>query len=110
MATLSTDITVRWGNTYFGEVTDLQWSYGGSGAKDRLGNSAGRWTDEVGSVSVSCLGTANITTVNYGKLDDLTITGGGSALTHKALYESLNVAPELNGVTRYTVTFKLLDG
>jgi hypothetical protein len=31
-------------------------------------------------------------------------------LTSKAVYEGLSVAPELNGVTRYTVTFRLLDG
>lgn len=110
MATLSTGITVRWGNTYFSEVVDVQWSYGGSPARDRLSNSAGRWTDDVGSVSVTCLGLANITTANYGKRDDITIAGGGAALTNKAVYESLNVSPELNGVTRYTVTFKLLDG
>lgn len=110
MATHSTDIRVRWGNTYFVEVTDLQWSYGGGGGKDRLGNSSSRWTDEVGSVTVTCLGTANIVTTNYGKRDDITITGGGSTLTSKAIYESLTVAPELNGVTRYAVTFKLLDG
>ena len=110
MATLSTGVTVRWGNTYFGEVTDVQWSFGGSAAKDRLGNSASRWTDDVGSVAVSCLGTANINTLNYGQRDDVTIAGGGADLTIKAIYESLSVSPELNGVTRYTVTFKLLDG
>jgi hypothetical protein len=31
-------------------------------------------------------------------------------LTCTAVYEGVNVAPELNGVTRYTVTFRLLDG
>ena len=106
MATLSTGITVRWGNTYFDEVTDVQWSYGGGPPKGR----SLVWTDELGSVAVSCLGTANISTVNYGQRDDVTIAGGGADLTMKARYESLSVSPELNGVTRYTVTFKLLDG
>ena len=106
MATLSTGITVRWGNTYFGEVTDVQWSYGGGPPKGR----SLVWTDELGSVAVSCLGTANISTLNYGQRDDVTIAGGGADLTMKARYESLSVSPELNGVTRYTVTFKLLDG
>jgi len=31
-------------------------------------------------------------------------------LTVQAVWESLSVANEVNGVTRYTVTFKILDG
>ena len=36
-------------------------------------------------------------------------TGGGTSLTSYAVCESVGVAYEVNGVTRYTVTFKLLD-
>jgi len=46
---------------------------------------------------------------NYGKRDDLAITGGGAALTCKAVYQGVAVAPQLNGVTQYTVTFRILD-
>ncbi len=106
MATYSTGITATFGSTTFAEVTDLSWTYGGSIPKGR----SSTWTDDVGSVSLTCLGSAGVATANYGTRSDLTITGGGAALTCKALYEGLNVAPELNGVTRYTVTFRLLDG
>lgn len=106
MATYSTGITASFGATTFTEVTDLSWTYGGSLPKGR--DSA--WTDEVGNVSLTCLGSAGVSTANYGTRGDLTISGGGSGLTCKAVYEGLNVAPELNGVTRYTVTFRLLDG
>lgn len=106
MATYSTGIAASFDGTPFGEITDLTWSYGGGPAKGR--DTA--WTDELGSVSVTCLGTANIATASYGTRGDLVITGGGAALTTKAIYEGLSVSPELNGVTRYTVTLKILDG
>ena len=106
MATYSTGISVTFDGTAFAEVTDLSWNYGGAMPKGR----SSTWTDDLGGVSVSCLGTANITTAKYGTRADLVVSGGGASLTHKAVYESLSVAPELNGVTRYAVTFRLLDG
>lgn len=110
MATYSTGITATFATVPFGEVTDLSWNYGGAGAKDRAPESSARWTDEVGSLSLSCLSSTGVTTANYGKRGSLVIGGGGCGLTCNAVYESLAVAAELNGVTRYTVTFKLLDG
>lgn len=106
MATYSTGISATFDGTAFGEVTDLAWTYGGSLPKGR----SSAWTDDVGSVTLSCLGTAGITTASYGLRGDLTITGGGASLTSKAVYTGLNASPELNGVTRYSVTFRLLDG
>ena len=106
MATFSTGITAKFGADTFAEVTDLAWMYGGGLPKGRDST----WTDEIGTVTLACLGTTCISTAKYGLRDDLTITGGGAALTCKAVYMGLNVAPELNGVTRYSVTFKILDG
>jgi hypothetical protein len=40
----------------------------------------------------------------------LVISGGGVNLTSYAVYEGFVMTPEVNGVTRYTVTFNLLDG
>ena len=106
MATYSTGVTATFGSTTFAEVTDLAWSYGGALPKGR----DAAWTDEIGSVTLTCLGSAGVTTANYGLRNDLAIAGGGAGLTCKAVYIGLGVAPELNGVTRYTVTFKILDG
>ena len=106
MATYSTGITATFGSTTFTEVTDLAWSWGGSLPKGR--NLI--WTDDVGSVTLTCLGSAGVSTSSYGVRDDLVISGGGANLTCKAVCEGLGVAPELNGVTRYSVTFKILDG
>jgi hypothetical protein len=106
VATYSTGITATFDGTTFGEVTDLAWSYGGGPAKGR----SVVWTDELGSVSVTCLSTTGIAIASYGLRGDLSITGGGAGLTCKAVYEGLSVAPELNGITRFTVTLKILDG
>lgn len=106
MATYSTGISATFAGTSFAEVVDLSWSYGGALPKGR--DSA--WTDDVGSVTLTCLSSSGVSTAGYGTRGDLVITGGGAALTNKAVYEGVNVAPEVNGVTRYTVTFRLLDG
>lgn len=106
MATLAQGITVTWGGTSFQEVTDLQWTYGGGPSKGR----SVRWTDDLGSVQIACLGTANTSTSEYGRRKELQVTGGGATLTTYAVWESLSVTPELNGVTKYSLTFKVLDG
>lgn len=105
MATHSTGISVTWDSVPFAEVTDLSVSYGGSPKGRSIA-----WTDEAGTVTVACLGAANVATSNYGNRAQLVISGGGVSLTTYAVYEQFTMQPELNGVTRYTVTFKLLDG
>lgn len=106
MASYSTGVTVTWGGTHFQEIVDLQWQYAGGPSKGR----GVVWTDEAGSLTVTCLGGNNTSTDQYGLRKQLVVAGGGQALTVYAVWESLSVANELNGVTRYTVTFKLLDG
>lgn len=105
MATYSQGLSVSWGGTPFTEVVGLDWQLGGGLPKGRLT----AWTDEVGSVSVTTLGTANTSSSEYGSRKQLAISGGGQNLTSYAVWESLSVANEVNGVTRFTVTFKLLD-
>lgn len=106
MATYATGITATWNGVSFGEITDLSWSYGGSPSKGRTVI----WTDDCGSATITCLGVAGVSSANYGVRADLSIAGPGATLTCKAVYEGVSVAYELNGVQRYTVTFKLLDG
>jgi hypothetical protein len=105
VATYSTGIAATWGGVAFQEIVDLSWTYAGGSPKGR--NFI--WTDDAGNVSITCLGAANTAISEYGLRKDLVLSGGGQSLTSKAIWESLSVATELNGVTRYTVTFKLLD-
>lgn len=106
MATYSTNIAATWGGVSFAEITDLTWNYGGGPSKGR----STPWTDDAGSVSITCLNSANTATSEYGQRKLLDLSGGGQSLSVYAVWESLTVSPELNGVTRFTVTFKLLDG
>ena len=106
MATFSTGITATWGGVAFTELTGLSWTYGGGSPKGR----SVAWTDELGSVSFECLGSANTSTSEYGQRKQLVISGGGQSLTTYALYESVGVSSEVNGITRFSVTLKILDG
>lgn len=105
MAQYSQGVSVTWGGVAFSEVVGLDWQYG-STPKGR----SVEWTDAAGTVSVVSLGAANTSISEYGLRKVLVISGGGQYLTSYAVWESLDVANEVNGVTRYTVTFKLLDG
>jgi len=106
VATYSAGITATWNGVSFQEVTGLTWTYGGGPAKGR----DTPWTDEVGTCTVDCLGSNNTSTSNYGVRASLVISGGGQTLTTYALWESVSVASEVNGVTRFSVSLKLLDG
>lgn len=105
MATYSQGTSITWGGSAFQEVVGLQWQYGGGAPKGR----SVAWTDDAGSVTVECLGGANTSTSEYGLRKQLVISGGGSSLTVYAYWEGISVTHELNGVTRYSVTFKILD-
>jgi len=106
VATRSESISVTWGGVAFTEVTDLQVSYAGGDSRGR----SVEWTDDAGTVSVTCLGGTNVSSSEYAQRKSLAISGGGVTLTVNAIYQGWAAAPELNGVTRYTVSFKLLDG
>lgn len=111
MATYSTGISATWGGTPFVEVYELGLPLLGGIRKDRsLNMTAEGWTDEIGDVSISAYGTANMNTNQYGTRKELVISGGGILLTYKAVCTAVSATPELNGVTRYTFTATLLDG
>lgn len=106
MATYSTNVSASWGGSAFSEIYDLSYTYGSGLPRGR----DSEWTDDLGSVTLSCFGTANISTSEYGKRKQLSISGGGASLTTYAVLDSLAVQYGLNDVTRFTVTFKILDG
>jgi hypothetical protein len=110
MATYSTGLSATWGGVAFTEVYELGVPLFGGVRKDRSfsGTSQG-WTDEVGDVSISCYGTHNINAQEYGQRKPLVVSGGGVSLTFNAVCTGVSATPEVNGVTRYTFTAKLLD-
>lgn len=111
MAVYSTGISATWGGVSFQEVYELGLPLYGSVRKDRSTSGATTgWSDEVGDISVSAYGTANMQVAEYGKRKQLVVSGGGVGLTLNAVCTGVSATPELNGVTRYTFTAKLLDG
>lgn len=103
MANYSTAITVTFNGAAATEVVGLSWTWGGGLPKGR----SVVWTDDAGTVNVETLGAAS--TGAYGVLGTLTITGGGMNLTCTACCTSVSAAAELNGVTRYTTEFKIIQ-
>jgi hypothetical protein len=103
VATYSTGVTASFRGIAFTEITSVSVNYGGS----TTGRS-GAWTADYGSVSIECLGASGVTTSLFGFRGAVSVSGGGMALTHSAIYEGFSMSPELNGVTRYTVNLKLV--
>jgi hypothetical protein len=110
MATISTGIEVKFGEVAFTEVYELGLPLYGGVRKDRSTdpNSSG-WSDEVGDVSVSAYGATNMSLALYGTRNTFIVAGGGISLTFNAVCTGVSATPQLNGVTRYTFTAKLLD-
>lgn len=104
MPTYSTGISATWNSVSFNEIQELAWNSGGS-----MTSRSTRWSADQGQVTITSLSDNNAGRQNFGIRALLTITGGGAALSSYAVWESVSVAPERNGVTRYTVTLKLVD-
>jgi hypothetical protein len=111
MATYSQGVSVSVDGSPLVEVTGLSWTLGGTldiGRDSPLPTS-------LGSMTLECLGRpfSGVTAPNgffgfYYRLVELVISGGGLDLTCDAYCESMDAVGEVNGVTRYTLTFKIL--
>jgi hypothetical protein len=91
VATYSTGISVTWNGTPFVEVQELAYNIGGT----RTGRAVAYPANQ-GQISV-------------GTRAQLVVSGGDAGLTTYAIWESVAVAPTRNGVTSYTVTFRITD-
>lgn len=103
MAAYSSGISVSFNGSAASEVVGLSWTWGGGMAKGR----SAVWTDDAGTVTVENLGGAS--TGAYGLYGSLVISGGGMGLTCSACCTAVSAAAELNGVTRYTSEFKIIQ-
>ncbi|NDG19446.1 MAG: hypothetical protein EB117_14395 [Betaproteobacteria bacterium] len=103
MATPAAGVTVSWDSVAFREVVELKFTHGAGLPISRQGTP---FAVDMGSIDISCLGTANISVANYGKRRTFQIAGQGFAFTHKAIWEKVNVEKKTNDVERYVVTLK----
>lgn len=100
MATSSQGLSVAWGTATFQEVRSFAWDYGG--------NSIGSTSPEIGRAVVLCLGTANTAITNHGQRKPLVATGGGHNLTVDAIWDSVSATADVNDVSTFTVSFRLV--
>jgi len=107
VANYSTGVSVAWNGITFQEVYSLSWSHGGE-RQDRGSGSSTGWTPSPGAITIGCYHSAGASTGNLGKVGAVSISGGGISASGNAVFESVNFEPELNGVTRYTITLKVL--
>lgn len=103
MAVHSSGISVSFNGTAASQVVALSWSWGGGMPKGR----SSAWTDDIGTATIELLGSAS--TGAYGQYGQLVISGGGMDLTCSACCTLVGAAAELNGVTRYTYEFKIIQ-
>ncbi len=105
MAIACAGVTVTWNSVPFQEVREIRVEGPGSLPGGRLTP----WTLDLGTIEVSCLGTANISSAQYGKRLVLGIQGGGISWSADCIYQTYRIEGVVNDVTRYTVSFKVMD-
>jgi hypothetical protein len=101
VATYSQGCTVSFPGATFSEVTSVQADVGGGMA---IGRTVTTYAPNGGSVTVETLGGS----YTYGAYGQLSISGGGIALTRNAVCTGVSATAAANDVTRYTVTFDLI--
>lgn len=107
MAFYSTGITATWNGYTFLELVSLDISWSGP-REDRSSASSSGWIAQGGKVTlVSYVLAASL--ADYGKIGTLTLSGGGMNYSGPAMMDGISVTPELNGVTRYSVTLSTID-
>lgn len=104
MATPSTGIVVTFNGVAALEVTELQWTFGGSMPQGRNTN----WVPIFGTATIGTIGN-NVSSALRGVRGPLIVTGGGCGLSTMAICTGVSLSAELNGITRYTVSFEFVE-
>jgi hypothetical protein len=101
VATYSQGCSVSFTGATFAEVVSISMDRGGS---IPTGRDAGGYSQDYGSVTVEALGGS----YTYGAYGTLSISGGGIALTERAVCTGVSATAQANDVTRYSITFALI--
>lgn len=113
MPDICAGLTVTWGKDTFREVTSIK-------VDATRGLPVGRdavWSLDLGTITIECLGNANVSAAEYGKRRLLAIEGkdtgkagsGGITWYGDCIYQSYQATAAVNDVAKYAVTFKILD-
>lgn len=104
MAQYSTGIVVTFNGVDALEVTELQWTFGGSMPQGR----STTWVANFGTATIGTIGN-NVSSALRGVRGALIVTGGGCTLSTMAVCTGVSIAAELNGITKYTVSFEFVE-
>lgn len=109
MATACQGVTVLWGGSALGEVTEINVVRGGELPQGRGGTHATSrpWSLDLGTIDIKCLSTANLSMDQYGLRKVLSLTGGGLTFSTKAVCQTLRMSGKVNDATRYEASFKI---
>jgi hypothetical protein len=105
MADYCTGVTVNWRGTAIGEVTEYRVNAGGSLPLARQSVFA----IDAGTVEVSSLATAAMKLSEYGLKGVLLFSGGGLAVSTKAICQTLDISAKVNDVYRLKSTFRIVQ-
>lgn len=105
MATYSTGMAVTWGVHTFAEITSIEIDRYGALSRGRSAD----WSDSAGTVEIATLSPIGVGSLNWNTMAALSITGGDMNLAVDAIYMGFTAAAKLNGVTEFTVSFKILE-
>ena len=103
MATYCAGVTATWNSVDFGEVVDIKVSLDGDLPIAR----GSTWTLDAGSITIACLGSANISAAQFGKKATLSLAGGGVDFSTKAICERVELSGTVNDIARYAASFKI---
>ena len=107
MATYSTGITATFGARVISEITNVEVTVQSGPDRARAANA--HWTDNNGGATFTTLDVGDVGGSVWGAVDDLIINGGAMAINAQAMYDGFTAVSELNGVTKYTISFKFLE-
>ncbi len=103
MAVYSTGVTATFPGALFTEISSLSFNFGGGHLEGR----SSKFKAVRGQVQFELLNGA--TTAIHGDRGTPGITGGGIALTVAAVCVDVGVVAEVNGLTRYSYTFDIVE-
>lgn len=103
MATPCAGVTATWNGAAFGELTEIVADIGGGLP---IGRSS-TFAVDCGTITISCLSSANVAESERGKRGTLVISGGGLSISLKAVCQKLQMTGKVNDVARYAATFKI---
>lgn len=104
MATSShgSGVTFTFNGSNIYQLYDLKWDYGQGMPTARTY----LWKEEMGTVTIGSYGF--ISTGLWGIRGMLYIQGGGMGFTNMAVCTAVSATAQVNGVTKYSATFKLV--